>query len=205
MNISNSMVAATICFLLLIATWTPSLNHNGDIRRKLFDRCLLTFVWVFGFMGILGGNLFKVVRRLDSGSEFFSPPIIASLLIGILLSLVQGFLSHKYELGKSHTIGFTVLSLMAAPILVSGCIYYLNEVFDRSRPISHRVTLLEKIASRSKSGMKYKFQVTDWQYAHSEVDFSVSRATYANHNEYEKITIVIRKGFFGTEWVQSVG
>ena len=110
MNFSDSIVVGTICFLMLIGIWTSSLNDpDADEKRQLFERCLGTFIIVSLFIVILGGDLFQGVHHLAIGNKFLRLPIIISTVLGILLAIVLGFLSYKYEIGKSYTIGYTIL------------------------------------------------------------------------------------------------
>lgn len=80
---------------------------------------------------------------------------------------------------------------------------FLNCWLDSSQPKLQKVELLEKWVSSGK-GTKYYFRTTDWKDPHATMEFWVRFSPYETHKVGDIISLTVKKGFLGQEWLQAV-
>jgi len=167
--------------------------------KRLFAFAFPIFLTVSGIVTmIIALSSFK---PLDPGKVLvdslkFSLPLFV-LFTWFSIRLLKGRSSSHREL-----IAVFFIALFAFPLAGFGYRSFLNGALDDSPPAVHRVLVLDKYYSRSKSSYSYYARVKSWRKTGTNEKLRVSKSSY-NYLQpgSSTITITTKPGKFGFEWI----
>lgn len=201
-------VLALVEELAALARCVDAFAASHEVRPVPKTDTTVVFAWiglglmaVAGFvMVIAGGVEYTLVRPATFllPCAIFGLPAIAPVVV--LLAFAVQRRTSPYGLVR----GLAALSVLAAPLLISGGMLLANGLFDDSPAEEHVVTVLDKSRREKDNKLRYHVGLEAWWPGGDERWLQISRATYdALVPGVSRMRVLTRPGRLGYEWIES--
>jgi len=181
-----------ICLVIII--FSKGLLRIDERKNTSYPTLFWAFFITTSVVFLRGFMFYKI---FDYTNVWLPSIIIALGFITILVINNQGYVFNKAE--KFST--FLTLSLFIMFGYGFGTTINLNCVFDNSKPIIYKTTILKKRISTGKNTSHY-FQLEKWNNQKEPKEVAVQKDFFEKHNVNDTITIHLKNGKLNIPWFE---